>query len=263
VLSALIYLPDWAVIAFGIVLIVGHNLFDNVMAISLGKLGPLWTILHAPGFLVTNPQHTVFVAYPLIPWVGVTAAGYGLGQIFSWSPERRQPFLLRLGLGLTAAFLAIRAVNHYGDPFPWSAQKSAAFTVLSFLNTTKYPPSWLFLLMTLGPSMLLVRAFDKGSLRFLHPALIYGRVPMFYYILHPMLIHLVALLVCYAKYGEVHWMFESPDVSKYPISPPPGWGLSLPVIYLIWIFVVIALYPACRWFAGVKQRHTDPWLGYL
>jgi len=258
VLSGLVYLPTPAVSAFGIVMIASHNLFDSVQSSN-----PIWSILHSLDFILANPQHSVFVAYPLIPWVGVTATGFGLGQIYNWDPGRRKAFLLRLGIALVAAFLVLRGINIYGDPFRWAPQKSAAFTVLSFLNTTKYPPSLLFLLMTLGPAMIFLWAVDTRTSRFLRPALVIGKVPMFYYLLHFLLIHLLAVAVCFARYGEVHWMFESPGIDHFPFTAPPGWGFSLPIIYLFWAFVVLALYPLCRWFAAVKQRRSDFWLSYL
>jgi uncharacterized membrane protein len=257
-LSALVYLPTWLVTAFGAVMICTHNLFDSV-----NWSNPLWTILHSPGVVLSTPGHIVRVAYPLIPWIGVTAAGYGLGQIYSWPAEGRKRFLVLLGIALTLDFFVLRGINLYGDPSRWSVQKSAAFTVLSFLNTTKYPPSLLFLLMTLGPAMLFLWAVDSGTPEFLRPALIYGKVPMFYYALHIPLIHLIALVVCYARYGHVYWMFQSPDLASFPFTPPPGWGFSLPVIYLIWVIVVLLLYPLCRWYAALKQRRSDPWLSYL
>ena len=258
VLSALIYMPVSWVTAFGVVMIAGHNLLDGIQSSN-----PIWSILHSPGMVWSDGQHFVFALYPLIPWVGVTAAGYGLGQIFKWTPERRQAFLLRLGLGLTGAFVVFRAINIYGDPFRWSPQKSALFTILSFLNTNKYPPSLLYLLMTLGPAMLFLRAVDGGGPRWLRPALIVGKVPMFYYLLHVPLIHLIAVIVCYARYGQAHWMFESPSIEYFPFTRPPGWGYSLPVVYLILAFVVAALYPLCKWYAGLRQRSSNPWLSYL
>jgi len=257
-LAALVYLPASVVTVFGIVMIATHNLFDSVRSSN-----PIWTILHSPNVVFSNPQHIVFTAYPLIPWIGVTAAGYGLGQIYGWTSERRKAFLLRLGIGLTAAFTVLRGINIYGDPVRWSTQKSAVFTVLSFLNTNKYPPSLLFLLMTLGPALLFLRAVDGRTPGFLRPALVVGKVPLFYYLLHIPLIHLLAVIVCYVKYGAVHWMFESSNVGQFPVTPPPGWGFSLPIIYLIWASVVLALYPLCRWFARLRQRRTDPWLSYF
>jgi uncharacterized membrane protein len=258
VLSVLVHLPASAVTAFGVVMIATHNLFDSIKSAN-----PLWSILHSPNIILATPNHTVFLAYPLIPWVGVTAAGYGLGQIYGWTPERRRTFLLRLGIGLTAGFIILRAINIYGDPSRWAAQHSAAFTVLSFLNTTKYPPSLLFLLMTLGPALLFLRAVDGHTPSLLRPALIIGKVPMFYYLLHFFFIHLLAVIICFARYGNIHWMFESPDIAHFPITSPPGWGLTLPFVYLIWAFVVITLYPLCRRYAALKQRSNDPWLSYL
>jgi len=258
VLSVLVHLPTSLIIAVGLVMIVGHNLLDPIQSSSA-----IWTILHAPNFLLHTPQHTVFVAYPLVPWLGVTGVGYGLGQVYGWPSQRRRAFLLRVGLALTAAFVILRAINVYGDPVPWTTQRSAAFTMLSFLNANKYPPSLAFLLMTLGPALLFLRAVDGNTPRLLRPALTFGRVPMFYFLLHIPLIHLLAVVVCYLRYGQVHWMFESPTIAQFPITPPPGWGVALPIVYLIWVSVVIALYPLCRWFAAVKQRRTDAWLGYL
>ena len=258
VLSGLVFLPGWAITTFGVVLIASHNLFDSVRSDSW-----LWSILHVPNVLVRMPRFTLFELYPLVPWVGVTAVGYGLGQIYNWPSERRRRFLLPLGLALTAGFLLLRFINIYGDPVPWTAQRSAVFTALSFLNTNKYPPSLLFLLMTLGPASLFLFAVDVATPRWLRPALVFGKVPMFYYLLHIPLIHLLAVAVCYVRYHHVHWMFESPNLQSFPVTPPPGWGYSLPIVYLIWIGVVVTLFPVCRWFAGVRQRRSDWWLSYF
>jgi uncharacterized membrane protein len=258
VLSVLVHLPPSVVTAFGVVMIATHNLFD-----SINSANPLWSILHSPNIILSTHGHTVFIAYPLIPWVGVTAAGYGLGQIYGWAPARRQAFLLRLGIGLSLGFIVLRAINIYGDPLRWTTQRSAAFTALSFLNTTKYPPSLLFLLMTLGPALIFLCLVDTHTPRLLRPALIIGKVPMFYFLLHFFFIHLLAVIICFARYGHVHWMFESPDIAHFPITQPPGWGLTLPFVYLIWAFVVIALYPLCRRYAALKQRSSDRWLSYL
>ena len=257
-LSLLVRFPPVVATAFGVVLIAGHNLLDGVRSTN-----PLWAILHSPGFVLNTPDHVVFAAYPLIPWIGVTAVGYALGQVYSWDADRRRAFLLRLGVALSLAFLVIRGINVYGDPSRWMHQKTALFTVLSFLNTTKYPPSLLFLLMTLGPALVFLSAVDRRTPRLLRPALVIGKVPLFYYALHFALIHLLAVVTCYARYGSAHWMFESPDLGHYPFSPPPGWGYSLPIVYMVWLLVVVTMYPLCRWFAALKQRRSDPWLSYL
>jgi uncharacterized membrane protein len=258
VLSALVHLPPSVVTAFGGLMIATHNLLDSIRSAN-----PLWSILHSPNVILASPRHTVFLAYPLIPWVAVTAVGFGLGQIYAWEPARRQAFLLRLGFVLTIGFVILRAINIYGDPFRWAAQRTPTYTVLSFLDTTKYPPSLLFLLMTLGPALLFLRAVDSHTPRLLRPALIIGKVPMFYYLLHFALIHVLAVIICYARYGHIHWMFESPDLAHYPVTFPAGWGLPLPIVYLIWTFVVLAIYPLCRWYAAVKQRSNSPLLSYL
>lgn len=148
VLSALVIMPVSLTAVFGLVMIFGHNLFDSVQSSN-----PIWSILHRCNFIVNFHQYSVFVAYPLIPWIGVTAVGYSLGKVFAWTWQHRRAFLLHAGLVATALFLILRSINVYGDPVRWSKQKSAAFTVLSFLNTNQYPPSLLFLLMTLGPAL--------------------------------------------------------------------------------------------------------------
>lgn len=262
-LAALIHLSVKTVTIVGVVMIAAHNLLDSVSAASFGALAPLWSILHVPGVLYSSPRITIFEAYPLLPWVGVTAVGYGLGQVYRWDATRRTTFLLRLGLALTAGFVALRALNLYGDPSKWSAQHSAIFTVLSFVNTTKYPPSLQFLLMTIGPALLFLWAVDGGTPRFLRAALVYGKVPLFYYVLHIPVTHLLAIAVCYVRFGQVHWMVESPDLASFPITQPPGWGFSLVGVYITWIIVVLMLYPACRWYASLKRRRSDWWLSYL
>jgi uncharacterized membrane protein len=262
-LAVLVHLPVPVVTAFGVALIGSHNLLDSVNASSFGAFAPVWSALHAPNVIVATPRHVVFAAYPLIPWVGVTAAGYGLGQVFSWAPERRRDFFLRLGIGLAMAFVALRYANVYGDPLRWTAQQSVVRTVLSFLNTNKYPPSLLYLLMTLGPASLLLWMADRATAPVFRPALVFGKVPLFYFLLHLPLIHLLATAVCYVRYGDTHWMFESARLDQFPVTRPPGWGYSLPIVYLIWACVVIGLYPLCLWFAKLKQRRTDTWLSYL
>ena len=256
--GALVWLPPSAILAFAVAMIAGHNLLDGVRSAH-----PLWVMLHSQGFVVNRPEFVIFSVYPLIPWVGVTALGYSLGQIYRWPAERRQAFLLRCGLGVTAAFVALRAINVYGDPAPWLSQRSAVFTGLSFLNATKSPPSLLFVLMTLGPALLILRALDNGTPRFLRPALVFGRVPLFYFVLHFSLIHVLAVIVCYAQNGAVHWMFESPTLGDFPFTSPPGWGVSLRIVYVIWIGVVLMLYPVCAWFGAVKRRRPGGWLSYL
>jgi uncharacterized membrane protein len=262
-LAALVFLPPTVVAIVGVVLIVTHNLFDPITAQSLGAFAPIWSVLHAPGLLVARPGFVVFVAYPLIPWIGVTALGYGLGQLYRGEAARRQTLLLRLGLALMVAFVLVRFANVYGDPAPWQSQATAIMTLVSFLNVTKYPPSLSFLLMTLGPALVLLSLMERGTPRVLRPAVVFGRVPLFYFVLHLALIHALAVMVCLVRFGNVSGMFSSPTLGQYPFTPPPGWGFSLAGVYLWWIIVVLLMYPASVWFARLKARRDDWWLSYL
>jgi uncharacterized membrane protein len=181
VLSLLVRIPISVTTALALIMIGGHNFFDSIRSSN-----PLWSILHSPNFVLKSPQHSVFVVYPLIPWVGVTAVGYGLGRIYDWTSRRRKTFPLRAGLVLGVALVILRSINVYGDPVRWTMQKSTLYTALSFLNTCKYSPSLLFLLMTLGPALLLLCAVERRTPELLRPALVFGRVPMFYFLAaHP------------------------------------------------------------------------------
>jgi uncharacterized membrane protein len=262
-LAALTALPSAAILAIGVVMIAAHNLLDPIRPAAFGSMAWLWTVLHVQGFLVNRPGFVVLLAYPLVPWIGVTAVGFSLGRVFDWPVERRVRFLAGAGLAITAAFVVLRWVNVYGDPSRWSAQRSPAMTVVSFLNTTKYPPSLLFLLMTLGPALLLLAAFERPAARRLDPLRTFGRVPLFYFIGHLVTIHALAVVVCAIRYGGVHWMFQSPDLGHFPITEPPGWPLGLPGVYAMWAAVVALMYLPCRWYAGVKARDTSGWLSYL
>ena len=259
-LAGLVFLPLPWITAFGIVMIASHNLFDHVEPESLGSLGWLWKILHSGGTLVPAEGYKFAAGYPLIPWVGVMAAGYGFGGVLIREPVERRKWLLELGGALTALFILLRANNVYGDPDPWSGQKNALFTLFSFLNCHKYPPSLLYVLMTLGPALLALAVLDRGTPRWLKPVLIFGRVPLFYYLLHLPLIHGLAVGVAYLRYGQAGWLFSNPDA---PAVRPSDYGYGLPVVYLVWLGVVLVLYPVCRWFAEIKRRRREPWLSYL
>jgi uncharacterized membrane protein len=262
-LSALVALPLPAVLGIGIVTIATHNLLDPIRPAAFGSLAPLWTVLHVQGFLVSRPKFVVLLAYPLIPWIGVTAAGFALGRVFDWPAASRARFLWRAGIATSIVFVALRWVNGYGDPSPWGVQRTTAMTIVSFLNTTKYPPSLLFLLMTLGPALMLLAVFERGVPRLLAPLRTFGRVPLFYFIGHLVAIHLAAVAVCAVRYGAVHWMFESPDLAHFPITEPPGWPLPLPVVYAIWAGIVALMYLPCRWYAAVKASGASGWLSYF
>jgi uncharacterized membrane protein len=261
-LAALIPLPTGAIAIVTAIAIAGHNLLDGIAPKALGAFAPVWVWLHAQGFLVAGPDHAVFDAYPLLPWFAVMAAGYLLGAIYTWPDARRRTFLVRTGAAMVLGFLALRFLNVYGDPAPWQAQATPAMTVVSFLNTTKQAPSLLFLLMTLGPTLIFL-AMAEAAPRWLAPAITIGKVPLFYFMLHFFTLHVVALVISWVRFGTVANMFASPDLAHFPATFPTTWGFSLPWTYVTWLAVVIGVYPACRWFAAVKQRRRDWWLSYL
>ena len=258
VLAGLVYLPLPVIAAFGLVMITTHNLFDGVTPESLGGWGPLWTVLHLQRPVALPGGGALFVVYPLVPWIGVMAAGYAFGSLLLRPTEERRRLLLRLGLALTAAFIVLRAVNIYGDPRPWTPQPTGVLTLLSFLDTTKYPPSLAFLLMTLGPAIASLAWFGRLSGPVARFLIVFGRVPLFFYVLHIFVIH-GAVLALGMMAGFPAAAFLGPTF----LNPVPGWGYGLPAVYAIWAVIVLALYPVCRWYAALRARRHDPWLSYL
>jgi uncharacterized membrane protein len=284
-LAALIHLPLRVIAGFGIAMIALHNLLDRIKV--QGWDGPgsavpgigakLWMIAHQPfhGFPVLGfPSPVVFVIYPLIPWIGVMAAGYAFGALYQKDAAWRRRVLLGIGATMTVLFIVFRALDIYGDPAKWSQQKSTWFTVLSFVNTTKYPPSLLFLLMTLGPAIIALGLFESASanLRAIDSATIIhklrsalvtlGRVPLFFYILQWYAAHSIAIVAGLIAGQPVAYQWASP-IDKFSNPPPPGVGFRLWVVYVCWGLGVLLFYPLCKWFAAVKARRRDWWLSYL
>jgi len=257
-LAVLVHLPRGAIAAIGLVMIFGHNALDGIKPDAFGAFAPLWNVLHQSGVIDPGMGIKLFVLYPLVPWIGVMALGYALGPVFLLERTARRRRLVGLGLATVAGFVLLRASNLYGDPAPWIAQDNLLSSVLSFINCEKYPPSLLYVAMTLGPALLLLAAFDSVRGRVADVITTYGRVPFFYYIAHIFLLHALAVLFAWLTIGEVAWMFR-----PFPGARPPGYGLGLPGIYLVWLGVVAALYPLCRWFATLKRRRNEWWWTYL
>jgi len=264
VLAALVYLPLWAITGFGLLMIVTHNALDGIDPTHLGAGEGLWRILHAGGTFQLAPGYNFGAGYPLIPWIGVMATGYGFGTLLLREPAQRRRWIFGLGAGLTLLFVLVRFSNVYGDPHRWEAQKNFVFTLFSFVHCQKYPPSLCYLLMTLGPALMLLSVFDRGTPTVLKPLLVFGRVPLFYYLLHLPLIHTLALAVNLIRFGRADWLYgHQPGPNEPALVLPPDRGFDLPVVFLVWITVVLLLYPACRWFAEVKRRRQEAWLSYL
>jgi uncharacterized membrane protein len=265
-LAGLVFLPTWAITTFGVALIACHNVLDPIGADRFGAFRWLWVVLRSGSFidgpLQPWPGTTFFVAYPLLPWLGIMTIGYGCGRLWLLERGQRRLWLLGIGTGLSLVFIALRATNWYGDAFPWAPQATSLLTLCSFMNCQKYPPSLLFVLMTLGPAMLLLGLCDRAPGRLGRVFVVFGRVPLFYYLLHLQLIHLVALGFAYARYGEVGFMLQNVAFAG-PGQLPARYGYGLPVVYAVWLGVVVVLYPACSWFAEVKYRRRAVWLSYL
>jgi uncharacterized membrane protein len=258
-MSGLIFLSLRAIAIFGIAMIAFHNFLDGITSAQMGIFGWPWQIIHAGGIIVFPPNYLYIALYPLIPWIGVMAAGYAFGSLLLKNEPTRRKLLLRVGLGMILGFILLRASNLYGDPGRWSTQKNLLFTLLSFIKCEKYPPSLLYLLMTLGPAIALLPLLEKMKGKVSSIVITYGRVPLFYYIIHIFLIHALAIVTAYFSVHEVRFLFSN--------NPPGSWGIQfgfgLAVVYLVWGSVVACLYFPCRWFADLKRRNKSAWLSYL
>lgn len=255
VLAGLVWLPRAAIAAFAVALIAGHNLLDGVHADQLGSLRWLWLLLHEKGRLEPFTGARWLVIYPLVPWVAVMAAGYVIGPWALLPRAQRRSVFLRAGVTLVTGFVLLRATNLYGDPHAWSATDGPVRAVLSFLDCEKYPPSLLYLAMTLGPALCVLAWMDRPLGPWAARIAVYGRVPLFYYVLHLFLIHLVAVALAWPTLGAA--------AALQHFVTSGGLGYPLPAVYTLWAGVVLLLYPACRWFAAVKRRSRAAWMSYL
>ena len=270
VLAAVIWLPLAVIATLGLIVIVGHNLLDPFLrdlgqAASESALAWLWQLLYFSGsFRIGGSGPRLVVLYSLLPWIGVMAAGYAFGRVMERADADRRRRCLVIGIGAIILFVVLRAFNIYGDPRPWSppANPNGPPAVLSFLNTTKYPASLLFLLMTLGPLIALLPLAERARGALASVLEVFGRVPLFYYVLHIPLIHVLAILVSLARTGAVTpWLF-----GNHPMEPPqqpPGYMWSLGLLYAITLSAVALLYFACRWFDDLKRRSKSPFLKFL
>lgn len=271
ILSVLSRLPMRAVGVIALLVIAGHNAlpWERILeAAAASPFSALWKVLYVGFFRgpidVLGDGPRVWVLYSLVPWFAVMAAGYAFGPVMAMPTARRRLVCMRAGIAGIALFLVLRATNLYGDPSPWHAAAGDGDlpALFSFLNTSKYPASLSFLLMTLGPMSIALSLLDSVRGRTARWFETFGRVPFFYYVVHIVLIHAVAMVVSVVRLGGVSsWLF-----ANHPMDPgpaPDGYRWNLPLLYFIWLLVVALLYPACRWFAGVKQRSASPWLRYI
>ena len=258
VMAAVIWMPLWITILGSSVMIVTHNvLLDRFNPATLGAFGPWMTLLHGPpGFVIPGK---LLIAYPLIPWVAVMALGIAFARTYAWDSDQRRVFLFSCGIVMTALFADIRAQSHWGDPRPWQHLPTLGLSLASYFNVTKYPPSLLFLLMTLGPVLLALTFTEKRDSAFTRWLTVYGRVPMFYYVVHIFVAHLIGVLLAHQQGGV--WM--TIPVMTNPAGIPPWYGVSLPFVYLAWATVVLLMYYPCKAMGYLKATRKSWWLRYL
>lgn len=259
VLAALIHAQTRIVGFFGVLMILSHNATDGIAVDWNNPLGFLWAILHTGDSLTPFPGFRFMPFYPLIPWIGVMAAGYAFGSLYALEQAERRRIMLRIGLAVCALFILVRGSNVYGDPQPWSVQSQPVMTLLSFLNCEKYPPSLSYLCMTLGPAIILLSFAERWSNAFTERITVFGRVPMFYYLLHIPLIHGMSILVEAMRGYDPSALIGNVFSREFP----PDFGFDLPIVYAFWVGIVVLLYPACVWYAKLKKKSSNPLLRYL
>lgn len=263
VLAGLVYLPKRIILVIGLVLIFGHNLLDGITVPGGNIQSGIWYALHQMGF-VTIAGRWVSFSYPILPWIGVIATGYVFGNLYGeqFGERRRKKWLSRMGIVSIALFVLLRGLNLYGDLVPWSIQKDATLTIISFFNVTKYPPSLAFLLITLGPAFLFLATAENIRNRVSNFLLVFGRVPFFYYLLHILVIHLGAILGLIITGND--WKIMILDQDVFSGSELGSYGYPLSVVYLVWIAVVFITYPFCKKYMIYKANNKHKkWLSYL
>lgn len=262
-LSFVIYLPVRALLIIGLVLIAGHNLLDGITAQGTGFKSILWYILHQQQFIMIGNRMFAF-AYPIIPWFGLITLGYCFGSFYKkdFNPELRKKYLLYIGLITTALFFVIRGINIYGDLVPWTIQDTTTKTVLSFFKVTKYPPSLSYLLITMGPAILFLYAIETIKNKITDVLLVFGRVPLFYYFAHILLVHVLAIIGILIFGGDWENMILTKDV--FINEKLLDYGYSLFVVYIVWVFVITLLYFPSKTYMHYKANNKDKWwLSYL
>jgi uncharacterized membrane protein len=258
-----VFLPEYLILALGTILVFGHNLLDPITVRGSDMQALAWYTLHQPNSVFIDGTLINFV-YPVLPWIGLMALGYVCGTLYrdDFHAEQRKKWLLGIGVSATLLFILLRAFNGYGEPREWDPQTSPVFRLLSFLNTTKYPPSLQFLLMTMGPALILLALFEPVRNRLPKPVIFFGRAPFFFYILHLYVIHALATLLLVYQGGEwTDYIFSAENLTSGTLSE---FGLALAAVYVIWAAMIVLLYPLCKGCQMYRERNPSKWwLRYL
>ena len=267
ILGFLIRLPYKVILGLGLLIVFGHNLLDFPEAATGFNGGFWWDLVHSSKWtsyqIIGN--HNLIIAYPFLPWLGLMILGYCAGKLFSpkFEASRRKQLLTRMGIGLLVLFMILRGINIYGDPVAWSQQRNGLYTFLSFMKIYKYPPSLLYLCVTIGCALLLLPHLEKLENRFSKMMVVFGRTAFFYYILHLYLIHVLAMISFYINGHTLVQSSEAESIFKWKFVIP-GEGYGLLIVYLIWIFVIVCLFPLCKWYDNYKTNNKEKWwLSYL
>jgi len=258
-MAFLVYLPKWLIAIISLTLILTHNAFDTLHASQFGEYGWIWHLLHEPG-TINLFGINIRVIYSFVPWIGVMALGYLFGPITKMPKEKRKKIFLGTGLAMLSVGFFLRLTNTYGDSQLYTQQDSFLFTIMSFLNITKYPPSLLYLFFMLGIAMILMNLFDRKLGSWSKPLEIFGRVPFFFYILHIPLLHIFGIILAMITFGNADWLMQTP---VGPNPPEYSYTYELLPTYAAWALVIVLLYYPSKWFANLKTTRKDWWLSYF
>ncbi len=263
-MAGLIWLPIWVIAVLGSILFFGHDLLSYITLPTDGAAGFLWKLFFTAFafFYKVDKTHAFFVLYAILPWTGVMLLGYVFGQLYhsKYSPTKRKQILLTSGIGLILLFIVFRTFNIYGDPNPWISQRTTALTIVSFFNVSKYPPSLMYLCMTIGPGLILLSLVEKAKNGLSRILIVYGNVPFFYYILHFYLLRVLNIVLFYIQGYGSEAIAPSGGISFFR---PNDYGVNLLGVYGVWLLVILLLYFPCKWFSNYKKTHQQWWLSYL
>lgn len=261
-LALFVRLPFYVIFTVGVIIVAGHNLLDLVEIPNPASMPVWYRLLHVQSIWPIAADRVVLIFYPFLPWLGAMLLGYCFGRYYLADVINRHSRTIVLGASLLLFFVLLRITDVYGDPFSWSSQNTSLYTFFSFINTQKYPPSLLFLSVTLGISLIILGASGDSNNRFTRFAEVFGRVPLFYYIVHFYVLHFVSAIFYLIRGHSFNEGLKGVEGLPFKFAMP-GEGYSLAVVYLVWVLLILALYPLCRWYANYKATHRQWWLSYL